>query len=98
MVEYSTNKWELGFTEQETTIYGLSQVEYEEIESSNPNLIYKLNLMMDRDLETRSRSLYTYFDFLGDVGGLYGIFVQLAQLLLFILSFFSPDSMLQFVA
>ena len=57
-----------------------------------------MDLMMNDDQENSLRALYTYFDLLGDVGGLYGIFVQIAQLLLLVLSFFSPDLLLQYIA
>jgi hypothetical protein len=56
----------------------------------NENTICAFNLAWDLDIATASRSVYTYFDLLAELGGLQGTFVQIAQFFLFVLGLITP--------
>ena len=49
---------------------------------------------MDKDVDSVERSVYNFFMLLGDVGGLYGIFVSIAATLLGILNYQKFDNLL----
>ena len=49
---------------------------------------------MDKDVDSVERSVYNLFMLLGDVGGLYGIFVSIAATLLGILNYQKFDNLL----
>ena len=57
---------------------------------ANPLQIAELTFYMSMDQITYRREAFTYFDLLADVGGLHAVLGQIAQFLLYLLSFISP--------
>lgn len=49
--------------------------------SSDADLVMRLEFEMSTDEITNSRSVYTFFDFLGDVGGLLDMLIIFAKLI-----------------
>ena len=49
---------------------------------------------MNFDLKTVNRSVYNFFNFLGDVGGLYGLFFSLLATLNGFINFQKPENFL----
>ena len=49
---------------------------------------------MNFDLKTVNRSVYNFFNLLGDVGGLYGLFFSLLAALNGFLNFQNPENVL----
>ena len=49
---------------------------------------------MNFDLKTVNRSVYNFFNLLGDVGGLYGLFFSLLAALSGFLNFHNPENFL----
>ena len=46
---------------------------------------------LSRDLIASERSVFTYFDLAGDLGGLYGIFTVFINVMIYIQSLFIPN-------
>ena len=54
------------------------EISWHTLEESDPNLIFNLNFQMSSDVIYEERSIYTFWDLLGDVGGLFGSLTFLA--------------------
>ena len=47
IVQYSSNKWELGFTEEDLHIFGVSSTKYNSKDLRDPRVLVNIILMMD---------------------------------------------------
>ena len=62
--------FDLGFHEKGYTFYELTKGQT--IDNSVPDF-YQLYFMLSPDINMHSRSIYTFWDLLGDIGGLFDI-------------------------
>ena len=79
-VNSEENFLNLGFNRwnEKHTFYKPSLYQSYETKKVNEEVVYRAFFQMDMTVIEHSRSIYTYWDFLGDVGGLFGILQSLA--------------------
>ena len=87
-------KFDIGFS---SDTYRL--VTYEEGGSfsliDRPNTLSSLLLRVGTDIIETERSVYTYFDLLGDIGGLQGTLISIFTTFLYFIRIFLPDQILK---
>ena len=69
---------------------------YQKVNKASENFNERLffSYIMNLDLKTVNRSVYNFFNLLGDVGGLYGLFFSLLATLNGFLNFQNPENFL----
>ena len=72
------------------------QIEKEDTESKvfrskEPNTFHTTAIGLGKDSYTTKRSVYTYFDLLGDMGGLQSTLLLFGQVFMFLFGLVTPD-------
>ena len=90
----SDNSFDIGFSEQ---ILSLFEIDYlgKFVETlQGERLIARISLGLGQDEIISQRSVYTYFDLFGDVGGLAGTLFIIFQAVMEVYFYFTPDQIL----
>ena len=84
----SLDEW----TEEEETVFSIEEDRTHTKGAYTDRLV--LEYRMNKDVIRVERAIYNFFMFLGDVGGLYGIFVSFASTCLGFFNYFKADNIL----
>ena len=95
-IESEEYLFDLGFEERQYTFYQPRKDPTFGI-VTDPNFIYEGVLLLDKTVVSHERSIYTFWDFLGDIGGLFSILQQLASPVLLLVSLVTGSGLQNFL-
>ena len=95
-IQLEDSLYNLGWSSKQGRFFNL-EFKQQSTDASE-QMIVSYEMEMNLDITIHQRQVYTYFDWLGDVGGFEGIFSQLAGILISFAGFFHPDYLAYYIS